>query len=143
MSSASPIGIVPMFRATSGGQSWLVGYEVSMPFTPFASVFAAHHADAVRLAYLLCGDRTRAEDVVSDAFVKLYRRWQRGGIANPRAYLRRAVVNELNSAFRRLALERREAAKRSGDRRGVRRTDDLVSDHAAVVGALAELRADA
>jgi RNA polymerase sigma-70 factor (sigma-E family) len=105
----------------------------------FAALFAAHHGEAVRLAYLLCGDAARAEDVVGDAFVKLYRRWNRGGIDNPRAYLRRAVVNETNSWFRRRAVERREAAKRSGDDRGVRGADDHVTEHAALVGALAAL----
>ena len=43
-SSASPIGIVPMLSATSGGQSWLVGYEGSIPLTPFTSVLAGVHA---------------------------------------------------------------------------------------------------
>lgn len=94
----------------------------------FADVYAAHHADALRLAYLLCGDRHRAEDVVADAFVKVYRAWQRGGIDAPRAYIRRAVVNQVNSRFRRLALERREAEKRSGDDRGQRSAEDALAD---------------
>ena len=105
----------------------------------FAELFSSHHAEAVRLAYLLCGDHGRAEDVVSDAFVKLYRRWRGGGIENPRAYLRRIVVNEMNSRVRRLALERREAAKRSGDDRGLRSAEDQVTDHGAIVEALAGL----
>jgi RNA polymerase sigma-70 factor (sigma-E family) len=105
----------------------------------FAEVFAAHHTEALRLAYLLCGDRHRAEDITADAFVKLYRRWSRGGIDNPRAYLRRTVVNEVNSKFRRLAIERREAAKRSGDDRGARLADDQLADSDAVASALAAL----
>jgi RNA polymerase sigma-70 factor (sigma-E family) len=105
----------------------------------FAEVFAAHHHEALRLAYLLCGDRHRAEDITADAFIKLYRRWSRGGIDNPRAYLRRTVVNEVNSKFRRLALERREAAKRSGDDRGMRSAEDQLADHDAVASALAAL----
>lgn len=105
----------------------------------FAALFAAHHAEALRLAFLLCGDRDRADDVVSESFVRLYRRWRRGGIDNPRAYLRRTVVNEVNSRFRRLAIERREAAKRSGDGRGRRADDDQVADNDAVMAALAAL----
>jgi RNA polymerase sigma-70 factor (sigma-E family) len=104
--------------------------------TEFADVYAAHHAEALRLAYLLCGDPQRAEDAVADAFVKVFRRWDKGGIDAPRAYIRRAVVNEVNSRFRRLALERREAAKRSGDGRGVRDLADDVADHDAVFRAL-------
>jgi len=94
----------------------------------FADVFAAHHVEALRLAYLLCGDRHRAEDAVSEAFVRVYRRWRRGGIEHPRAYIRRAVVNEVNSRFRRLTVERREATKHSGDDRGLRAADDQLAD---------------
>jgi RNA polymerase sigma-70 factor (sigma-E family) len=93
----------------------------------FASVFNSHHRQAVRLAYLLCGDHHQAEDIVSDAFAKVYTQWQRGRVSDIGAYLRRAVVNETNSKLRRRYLERREAAKRSGDDRGIR----LVDDHAA------------
>jgi RNA polymerase sigma-70 factor (sigma-E family) len=104
----------------------------------FADVFAAHHAEALRVAYLLTGDRHRAEDVVSEAFVKVFRRWG-AGVEQPRAYIRRAVVNEANSRFRRLALERREAAKRSGDERGARGADEQLADQDAVFKALRRL----
>ncbi len=107
----------------------------------FADVYAAHHAEALRLAYLLCGDPHRAEDAVADAFVKVYRRWQTHKIDTPRAYIRRAVVNEVNSKFRRLALERREAAKRSGDERGAHAPDDHVADTELMIAALSRLPA--
>lgn len=107
----------------------------------FADVCAAHHADALRLAYLLTGDADRAEDAVADAFVKCYRRWRTGGIDQPRAYVRRAVVNEVNSRFRRLAVERREAAKRHGDTRGTRSADEQVVDRDEVFAALQALPA--
>lgn len=105
----------------------------------FTQVYAAHHAEALRLAYLLCGNRHRAEDAVAEAFVKVYRQMQRGGVRQPRAYLRRAVVNEINSRFRRLALERRQAAKRSGDDRGTRSAEETVADTDAVFAALRQL----
>jgi RNA polymerase sigma-70 factor (sigma-E family) len=66
------------------------------------------HADAaVRLAYLLTGDRALAEDLVQDAFVRLA-----GRLAHLRdegafeAYLRRTVVNLARSHWRRLGVER-------------------------------------
>lgn len=112
----------------------------SSPSGPdFADLFAAHRVEAFRLAYLLCGDRDRADDLVADAFVKVYRRWRKGGIDNPRAYLRRTVVNEANSRFRRVALERREAARQWGDDRGVKGPDDQVAESEAVAAALAKL----
>src|SRR5689334_10267877 len=61
------------------------------------------HADAaVRLAYLLTGDRDVAEDLVQDAFVRLAGRLVH--LRDPGAfdaYLRKTVVNLSNSYFRR------------------------------------------
>lgn len=107
----------------------------------FADVYAAHHSEVLRLAYLLCGDPHRAEDAVAEAFVKVYRQWRTGRITQPRAYIRRAVVNEINSRFRRLALERRQAATWSGDDRGERATDEQIVDEDAVIAALGHLPA--
>ena len=105
----------------------------------FAAVYAAHHAEALRLAYLLCGNAERAEDAVAEAFVRVYRQMRRSEIHSPRAYVRRAVVNEVNSRFRRLALERREASKRSGDLRGARSPDDALADSDEMFTALRQL----
>jgi RNA polymerase sigma-70 factor (sigma-E family) len=113
--------------------------RVDQAHSDFAEVYALHHAEALRLAYLLCGDRTRAEDAVADAFVKVYRQMQRTDVREPRAYIRRAVVNQINSGFRRLALERREAAKRSGDERGRRTSDEDIADHDEMFTALRSL----
>ena len=105
----------------------------------FAALYAAHHAEALRLAYLLCGNAERAEDAVAEAFVRVYRQMRRSEIRSPRAYVRRAVVNEVNSRFRRLALERREASKRSGDLRGERSPDDALADSDEMFTALRQL----
>jgi RNA polymerase sigma-70 factor (sigma-E family) len=70
-------------------------------------LYLAHADGAVRLAYLLTGDRALAEDLVQDAFVRLA-----GRLVHLRdqsafdAYLRRTVVNLSNSHFRRRKVER-------------------------------------
>jgi RNA polymerase sigma-70 factor (sigma-E family) len=47
-----------------------------------------------RFAYLLCGDRALAEDLVQDTYLALYRRFgEILTVAAPVAYARRAVVN--------------------------------------------------
>lgn len=112
---------------------------VAPPATDFADVFAAHHAGALRLAYLLTGDRDRADDVVAEAMAGVWRAWERGRVEHPRAYIRRAVVNVANSGFRRLRLERREAQKRSGDGRGARAHDEQTADADVVLAALRRL----
>jgi RNA polymerase sigma-70 factor (sigma-E family) len=73
-----------------------------------AELYAQHASDALRLAYLLTGDGSLAEDLVQDAFVRLAGRFlhlrDRGGF---HAYLRQTIVNLARSHFRRRALERR------------------------------------
>lgn len=105
----------------------------------FAAIFNAHHRDAVRLAYLLTSDHHQAEDIVSEAFAKVYRQWQAGKVDDVGAYLRRAVANTANSKLRRRYLERREASRRTGDERGVRRVDDDAADRDAVWQAIQRL----
>jgi len=75
-------------------------------------LYVRHADDAVRLAYLLTGDRALAEDVVQDAFVRLAGRLVhlRDPAAFP-AYLRRTVVNLTNSHFRRKRVERSYLAR--------------------------------
>ncbi len=105
----------------------------------FASVYAAQRDRAVRLAWLLTSDPDQAEDVVADAFAKVWRRWKRGGIDDPAAYVRRAVVNEANSKLRRRYRERAEDRRRTGDDRGIRLVEDQAADRDAVWQALQHL----
>src|SRR6184192_809214 len=70
-------------------------------------LYLRHADDAVRLAYLLTGDRDLAEDLVQDAFVRLAVRLVH--LRDPdafHAYLRRTVVNLSHSHFRRKKVER-------------------------------------
>jgi len=75
-------------------------------------LYVRHAPDALRLAYLLTGDRSAAEDLVQDAFVRLAGRLLHlrspGGF---HAYLRTTVVNLARSQHRRRAVERRFAER--------------------------------
>jgi RNA polymerase sigma-70 factor (sigma-E family) len=71
------------------------------------ALYRAHAAEALRLAYLLTGDRTLAEDLVQDAFVRVLGRFH--DLRNRDAfwwYLRRTIVNLSTSYFRRRRVER-------------------------------------
>jgi RNA polymerase sigma-70 factor (sigma-E family) len=47
-----------------------------------------------RSAFLLCGDRSQADDLVSIALGKLYRSWRKvRGLDHPDSYVRRMLVN--------------------------------------------------
>ena len=67
--------------------------------------FAAEHTTALlRLAYLLCRDASRAEDLVQDALEQALKRWRRDGPPEaPPAYVRRIVVNAYLGRGRRRA----------------------------------------
>jgi RNA polymerase sigma-70 factor (sigma-E family) len=75
------------------------------------ALYRAHAVALIRLAYLMLGDRTAAEDVVQDAFCGLYRRWDQlkdPGGALP--YVRSSVLNGSRTALRRRALGHRVTA---------------------------------
>jgi RNA polymerase sigma factor (sigma-70 family) len=63
------------------------------------AVYRSSWLALTRLAYLLVGDRTEAEDIVQGVFASATPRWD--AIDNPVAYLRRAVVNRANDMHRR------------------------------------------
>ena len=65
------------------------------------ALYQAHALALVRLAVLMTGDQSTAEDVVQDAFLGLYRRWQ--GLHNADSalgYLRSSVLNGCRSVHR-------------------------------------------
>lgn len=76
-------------------------------------LYARYGPGAARLAYLLTGDRATADDLVQEAFVRVFGRF--GDLRDPGAfdgYLRRTVVNLTNSHFRRLRTEREYVRRR-------------------------------
>jgi len=89
-------------------------------------LYLRHADDAVRLAYLLTGDRDLAEDLVQDAFVRLAGRLVH--LRDPdafHAYLRRTVVNLSHSHFRRKKVERAYSQRLRGS---IGATDGRSSD---------------
>jgi RNA polymerase sigma-70 factor (sigma-E family) len=70
-------------------------------------LYRRHAPAAGRLAYLLTGDRARAEDLVQEAFVRLAGRFRHLRFPDAfDAYLRRTIVNLHTSQLRRVRLER-------------------------------------
>lgn len=68
----------------------------------FEAFFLLEQRRVLRLAYTLTGDTTAAEDLVADAFARLFPRFAKGTIEDPAAYLRAAVVNGARGRWRRL-----------------------------------------
>ena len=79
----------------------------------FAAYLAARQPALLRTAYALTGNRADAEDLLQTALAKLYLAW--GRVRDREAvdaYVRRILVNENNSLWRR-AFKRREVAVES------------------------------
>jgi len=65
------------------------------------ALYQAHAVGLIRLAIVMLGDRGAAEDVVQDAFLGLYRHWDRlADHANALTYVRSAVLNRCRNALR-------------------------------------------
>jgi RNA polymerase sigma-70 factor (sigma-E family) len=78
----------------------------------FTAYLSARQPSLLRTAYLLTGDRHQAEDILQTSLAKLYLAWDkvndRGSID---AYVRRIMVNENNSLWRRPWKKREYAAE--------------------------------
>lgn len=87
----------------------------------------AASASLRRTAFLVCGDRHQADDIVQDAFYKLYLSWPKvRKVGNPLSYVRRMVVNAAYDGSRRPW--RREVSIAELPDRGHR--DDFAIGHA-------------
>jgi RNA polymerase sigma factor (sigma-70 family) len=60
----------------------------------FRTFFADEHRGLFKTLYFVTGDRADAADLMQDAFLKLWERWDRlDSIDDPRAYLFRVALN--------------------------------------------------
>jgi RNA polymerase sigma-70 factor (sigma-E family) len=85
--------------------------EMALSRVPKASMeelYVAHAARGARLAYFLTGDADSAEDIVQDAFVRIFSRFAvTGGPDSFPAYLNQTIVNLARRRLRRRAVEKR------------------------------------
>jgi RNA polymerase sigma-70 factor (sigma-E family) len=90
--------------------------ELSTADDAVGELYREHAARVVRLAFLLTGHTGAAEEIAQEAFVAVWRSWDR--IRSPDgayAYLRKTVLNASRSFLRRKALELRHSLARADD----------------------------
>jgi RNA polymerase sigma-70 factor (sigma-E family) len=82
------------------------------PDVAVSALYQQHAVGLIRLAVVLLGSRSAAEDVVQEAFFGLYRRWDRLA-SGDRAlqYLRSSVLNGCRSVLRARTRDARRAAR--------------------------------
>src|SRR5215470_11463086 len=84
----------------------------------FEDYVAASSGRLLRFAYVLCGDRFLAEDLVQDVLSRTHRHWRRIELENPDAYLRAALVRAHLSWRRRRVSTEKVLAEPSEGRAG-------------------------
>jgi RNA polymerase sigma-70 factor (sigma-E family) len=72
----------------------------------FVAFVQARQHRLLRSAYLVCGDRHLAQDLLQGALVKLAMRWRQVRDGDPEAYLRTILYRDAVSWWRRLRRER-------------------------------------
>lgn len=108
--------------------------------TEFAAFVRQASPALVRTAWLLTGDRTRAEDLAQQALVRTYVAWPRVRDGEPLAYARRIVANARIDDWRRRRREVLTGPRDLPDRASVSAgTADRHADRDALLRALATL----
>ncbi len=67
----------------------------------FTAFMESAHAPLHRMAYLLCGDAHRADELTQAAFERTYRHWSRARKGDPLAYARKVLANLRVDGWRR------------------------------------------
>jgi RNA polymerase sigma-70 factor (ECF subfamily) len=76
----------------------------------FEDFFGSEHARLFGALCLVTGDRHEAEEIMQDAFLRLWERWERvRRLDDPSAYLFRTAMNVFRNRYRRAALGLRKS----------------------------------
>lgn len=114
-------------------------HDVAAPLVDFAGLYRVHAQDVRRFALYLSGDAGLADDLVSEAFVRVWTARERVDLTTVRGYLfaivRNLFLQELRQTRRRAPLDERTADDRPGPEEHARGQDDL----RVVLAALAKL----
>jgi RNA polymerase sigma-70 factor, ECF subfamily len=88
-----------MVRSISAGEAQGRSGETTSSFEEF---YRLEHVRLFRALCLVTGSRQEAEDVMQEAFMKVYERWDRVvGMNRPQGFLYRVAMNEFRSRYRR------------------------------------------
>jgi len=121
---------IPVERTTAEG------HEVAEAHASFETFFEQTHQRLFGGLCLVTGNRHEAEEIMQDAYLKVWERWDRvGSLDDPAGYLFRTAMNGFRSRYRRASLALRKRVSLAPD------VDDLaaVEDRDEVVRILRPL----
>lgn len=105
----------------------------------FEDFFESEHARLFGALCLVTGSRHEAEEIMQDAFLRLWERWDRVcGLGDPSAYLFQTAMNVFRNRYRRAAL----GVRRTFSRAPSEDAFATVEDRDTVVRALRDLTSD-
>lgn len=107
-----------------------------------SALYQVHAVGLIRLAVVMLGDRSTAEDVVHDSFCALYRRWEHLADAGKAlSYVRSSILNGCRSELRRRIRSQRRAAREPVPADSVSAEADVLvgEEHRQVLAALRRL----
>jgi RNA polymerase sigma-70 factor (ECF subfamily) len=116
-----------------------VGAKVAEESRSFEEFFATEHARLFGALCLVTGDRHEAEEIMQDAFLRLWERWDRvSRLEDVSAYLFRTAMNVFRNRYRRAALALRRTVSLAVTEDALR----TIEDRDVVVRALRDLTPD-
>jgi RNA polymerase sigma-70 factor, ECF subfamily len=117
----------------------VVGAEVAEESRSFEELFDSEHARLFGALCLVTGDRHESEEIMQDAFLRVWERWDRiSGLDDPQAYLFRTAMNVFRNRYRRAAL----AVRRTVSLAPTEDAFATVEDRDVVVRTLRDLTSD-
>ena len=106
------------------------GYEVARGEATFEAFFEDTHRRLFGALCLVTGNRHEAEEIMQDAYLRLWERWERvQAMENPNGFLFTTAMNQFRSRYRRAMLRPRRhlgLASRTDDLAEVEDRDEVV-----------------
>ena len=103
----------------------VVDVEASAERLTFEDFFEREHRDLFSALVLMARDRGEAEELMQDAFLRLWERWARvSSLEDPTGYLYRTAMNLYRSRRRRAAVALRRVAHPAERRDEIREVED-------------------
>lgn len=108
--------VIHEMTSTSQTRRTVIPARKSTNPVPFEGFYRSEYHHIVAVARAFSPDRSVAEDLAQESFAAAHRHWDRiSRYEDPRAWVRRVLINRATSMRRRLGAERRAIAKAGHD----------------------------